>query len=160
MAPDRQRLASLTRLSADVEQLPPPSILTPAGFLPCLVLCRCQGVSVSAVGRLSPWDTSWGYPASHTHGIADGTGSANGPGQRGSITSKVVLLIATSTSFFLTDTAIPLVSGAGTLPLSIHPTASIFSLHSSSKSFFTVRFSRNNLPATPLSRGETPFTPP
>src|SRR5260221_5391879 len=47
----------------------PPSILTPAEFLPCLDLCRCQGVSVSAAGRLSSWDTSSGYPASHTHRI-------------------------------------------------------------------------------------------
>lgn len=36
------------------------------------------------------------YPASHTHGISDGTGSPNG--RRGSIMSKA-LLIATSTSF-------------------------------------------------------------
>jgi len=138
----------------NVEQPPPPPLDTHFCGFPSLfgLMSQSRGLGVKAHGM-----HHGGYTASHTHGIADGTGSANG--QRGSIHVEGAADCHFD-FFFLTDTAIPLVSGAGTLPPSIHPVTSIFSFHSSSKSFLLFVSHETLCLPRHCPSGETPFTPP
>ena len=104
------RLSQGSPRMLNVEQPPHPPLDTHFCGFPSLfgLMSQSRGLGVKAHGM-----HHGGYTASHTHGIADGTGSANG--QRGSIHVEGAADCHFD-FFFLTDTAIPLVSGAGTPP--------------------------------------------
>lgn len=108
MTPNRQRLASLTRFSADAEQPPPSPLDTHICGFPSLfgLMSKSRDLGVKAHGsypaRFSHSRdkrrhrvSQWAAREHHVKGAAD----------------------CHFDFFFLTDTAIPLVSGAGTLSL-------------------------------------------